>query len=102
MVLVQEGRRNRLSKRLSVKTDEVGCISNRMTEINTKTRLSFKTSPELKKVLIAISDIEAVSIGDTVHQIYRDKFLSLEQELDLHGDATAEILRCFDVVLSLD
>jgi len=73
-----------------------------VTEINTRTRLSFKTSPELKQVLIAISDIESVSIGDTVHQIYKDKFISLEQDLNLHVDATVAILRHFDVVLSLD
>lgn len=69
-------------------------------DISTKYRLSVRTTSRLKSLIIAIADIEGVSVSDTIHKLYRDKLTSLQESgIDLPDTATREIDRHFDLLM---
>jgi len=72
--------------------------------ILTKFKISLKTTEKLKAVLLAIEDIEGISITDTVHKLYRDKLAALldTHDIDLPQEAIVEVRKHFDLILMLD
>jgi uncharacterized protein (DUF1778 family) len=73
-----------------------------MSNINTRHRLSFRTTPALKRLITAIADIEGVTLGDVIHTLYKDKLELLHEELELPVIAMTEIELHFDEILTLD
>ena len=77
---------------------------NKLENISTQYRLSIKTTGKLKDVISAIADIENVSTGDLIHQMFKDKFQVLLEtdDIDLPESAISEVNKHFDLVLSLN
>ena len=73
-----------------------------MADINTRHRLSFRTTPTLKRLITAIADIEGVTLADEIHRLYKDKFESLHEELELPVIVMTEIELHFEQILTLD
>ena len=72
--------------------------------ISTKFRISLRTTERLKAVLLAIEDIEGISMTDNLHELYRDKLMALQEmgDIDLPQEAMIEIKEHFDLISMID
>ena len=62
-------------------------------------RLSFKTTKKLRDLINSIADIEKVSLSDTIHAVYQQKFNEMARDIDLPVGALEEANNDFQYML---